>query len=81
VELADLTRDIRKNIFLEPDFFFAKPGCLSFTRAVPKKSEKNIFLEPEKMISQLQPRLNPSPLQPGQRERIRRQNALKARVL
>ena len=36
MELADLTRGMRKNNFLEPEkLLFAKPGLsLSFTRAV-----------------------------------------------
>jgi len=48
VELADLTRDIRKNIFLVPGkmFFFAKPGLSEFHKS---SAEKHI-LEPEKMF-------------------------------
>ena len=39
MELADLTRDIRKNNFLEPEkmFFLQSRACLSFTGAVPEK--------------------------------------------
>jgi len=40
VELADLTRGMRKNIFLEPEkmFFLQSRLCLSFIRAVWKKT-------------------------------------------
>ena len=38
MELADLTRGMRKNDFLEPDFFFESRACLSFMRAARKKT-------------------------------------------
>ena len=48
MELADLTRDIRKNIFLVPEkmFFFAKPGLSEFHKS---SAEKHI-LEPKQMF-------------------------------
>jgi len=43
VELADLTRGMRKNDFLEPEqLFFAKPGLSEFHVS---SAEKNVFLE------------------------------------
>ena len=48
MELADLTRGMRKNDFLEPEqLFFAKPGLSEFHESSAKK---NNFLEPEKMF-------------------------------
>ena len=48
MELADLTRGMRKNDFLEPEkLIFAKPGLSEFHEG---STEKNIFLEPEKMF-------------------------------
>ena len=49
MELADLTRGMRKNIFLKPDtLFFAKPGLSEFHESSAEK--KNNFLEPEKLF-------------------------------
>ena len=45
MELADLTRGMRKNVFLEPDFFFSH--CSHETQTSPalqkKKSGSNVF--------------------------------------
>ena len=38
MELADLTRDIRRNNLLEPDFFLQSRACLCFIRAPQKKN-------------------------------------------
>ena len=49
MELADLTRGMRKNKFLEPEkLCFAKPGLPEFHKS---SAEKNNFLEPEKLFS------------------------------
>ena len=48
MELADLTRGMRKNDFLEPEkFFFAKLGWSEFHNV---SVQKNSFLEPEKLF-------------------------------
>ena len=48
MELADLTRGMRKNDFLEPEkLIFAKPSFSSFMRAARRK---NIFLEPDNLF-------------------------------
>ena len=49
MELADLTRGMRKNDFLEPEkLIFAKPGLSEFHESSTEK--KNNFLEPEKLF-------------------------------
>ena len=46
VELADLTRGMRKNDFLEPEkLFFAKPGLSEFHESSAEKK-----IEPEKLF-------------------------------
>ena len=49
MELADLTRGMQKNDFLEPEkmFFFAKPGLSEFHES---SAGKNNFVEPEKLF-------------------------------
>ena len=37
MELADLTKGMRKIKFLEPDFFFAKPGLSEFHKSSAEK--------------------------------------------
>ena len=82
MELADLSRGMRKDNFSEPEtlVFFAKPGLsdglvwgqrkkscnisfLSPTRAVPKKANQVVSF-----FRNHNPRPNPRPLQPAQRE-------------
>ena len=48
MELADLTRGMRKNDFLEPEkLFFCKAGWSEFHKV---SVQKNNFLEPEKFF-------------------------------
>ena len=47
MELADLTRGMRKNDFLEPEKKLAKPGLSEFHES---SAEKSSFLEPEKLF-------------------------------
>ena len=58
MELADLTRGMRKKK-LEPEkLIFGKPGLSEFQEG---SAEKCIFLDPEKLFfAQLQPMLNPA---------------------
>jgi hypothetical protein len=53
VELADLTRGMRKNNFLEPEkLIFAKPDMSEFHES---STENNIFFKPEKLCFCVKP--------------------------
>jgi len=80
-------RAVRKKIQLENMFFFARPGLSEFHKISVQKKKSDFFSKPsfsefrEKIFSAAATHAKPSPLQPRQRERLRRKTSLKARFL
>ena len=78
MELADLTRGMRKNDFLEPDLFGAKPSFSEFQKS---SVEKSFFKSLKNCFSATATHAKPSLLQPEERKIMRKQFFLKARLL